>query len=202
MLCLAVEQVLALAPRFRDKPAAVAALHDAIVNEGRFLTRVPLSRDGALEWEERTETVPRPALSVPPAVMDDALLRQVTELPAVRSTLDVDLLVIPSACQDEPGQRPYFPCLPLVVESASGHILMADLLDPHPDLAAVRSKAPAAVLRALVLAGVRPAAIHVRTPVMHALLAETCRALSIELLLQACLPALEDAEEGLADLGA
>lgn len=119
VLCVAVEQVPALAPRFRGQPAEVAALHDAIVNEGRFLTRVPLRRDGVLEWVERAETVARPTPSVPPAVVDNALLRQVAKLPAVRSALDVDLVLLPSACRDEPGQRPYFPSLPLVVESAS-----------------------------------------------------------------------------------
>jgi len=192
-LTLALEQVLAVAPRFRDDEDGLDCLNRMGMEEHVFLMRTPVNTAGTVEWEEHMVKIERPASPEIVPEVNDLLLERAARFPAVENTLEVELRPTPEPVQERKGQRPYFPWIMLVVESSEGFIVGHELLAPLPTLDAVYSRAGGALLEVLASQEIRPAEVFVRTERVAALFRAVCGKLGAKLTVRPSLPRAEDA---------
>ncbi|MBN2448991.1 MAG: hypothetical protein JXR77_01295 [Lentisphaeria bacterium] len=192
-LTLALEQVLAVAPRFRDDEDGLECLNRMGMDEHVFLMRTPVSTAGTVEWQESMVRIERPASPEIVPEGNEFLLQRAVRFPAVENTLEVDLRPAPSPVQERKGQRPYFPWIMLVVESGQGFIVGHEMLVPVPTLDAVYSRAAGALLDVLASQQIRPAEILVRSERVAALFRAVCGKLDTRLTVRPSLPRAEDA---------
>ena len=192
-LILALELILDMAPRFRDDEQELERLNRLGMEDHVFPMRTPTKVSGAIEWEESMVEIQRPAQRVIVPEMDVGLLKHAARFPAVKNKLEVDLRPTPWPIDERQDQRPYFPWIMLVVESAQGVIVGHELLAPLPTLDAVYSRAAGVLLDLLGKNEIRPAEILVRTDRVAALFSQLCTELGIALTVRPRLPQLEDA---------
>jgi hypothetical protein len=193
VLMLTMEQVLAVAPRFKARPDELERLSRLGQQEHTFLMRLPVGAAENVTWEEKTLKLERPDTPRPVLEIDLALLKRAASFPRVENRIEVDVRSTQSPVQDAPGKRPYFPYIVLVVEASLGHILGQELLSPVPTLAAVHGKAPQVLLATLAQHEVRPSAVLVRSERLATTFRGVCDALDIPVTVQPTLPGAEEA---------
>lgn len=164
-LAHALEQLLDVAPRYKENPA----LMDSIEDIEQYLVRIPRRKNNVLKWEERIMKVPRPPSALIEVQVDHALLDAVKKLPRQLHQIETDCFMIPVQIGEE-GTRPYFSYAVLLVESVGGMIVGVDLIQPLPSLEAMWGTVPEVVLRQLAQTGQRPAKLLVRSPMLAELL--------------------------------
>lgn len=192
-LILALEQVLAVAPRFKNAEDGLNRLNRLGMDEHVFLMRTPVKTAAPGEWRESMVKIERPP---PPDIVPEVnefLLQRAARFPTVENTLEVDLRPTPEPVQERKGQRPYFPWIMLVVESSQGVIVGHELLVPVPTLDAVYSRAAGALLDVLAGQEIRPAEVFVRSERVAALFQAVCEKLGTRLTVRPSLPRAEDA---------
>ena len=188
LLSIALEQVLAVAPRFKDNEEDLERLNRMGMEEHVFLTRTPVSTAGTVEWEEKMVGIQRPPPREIAPELDAFLLERAAGFPSVENKLEVELRASRSPIEERKGQRPYFPWIMLIVEAESGHIVGHELLAPVPTLDAVYSRAPQALLEALAKHEIRPGEIYVRTERLAALFRPVCAKMGTRLTVRPSLP--------------
>ncbi len=139
-LAYALDQLLDVAPRFRDD----LSLLESSEEDESYLVRVPRREDGTLVWEDRLMDVPPPEPSSIPIEMDLQALEDLEQLPSSRNKLEMDFFMFPAPV-GEKNARPYFPYMLLTVDTQSGMILGNELLKPDPSMEAMWGSIPEAV---------------------------------------------------------
>ena len=193
LIKVALEQVLAVAPRFEGNEEDLDRLNALGMERNTFLVRTPVVVPGAVQWEEKMVGIGRPPPREIEPEIDASLLERATDFPTVENKLEVELRASMSPVQDRKGQRPYFPWIMLVVEASSGYVVGTELLAPRPALDAVYGRAAGALLETLEKIEVRPAEVLVRTERVAALFRHVCGELGITLTVRPSLPRAEDA---------
>ena len=189
-LTTALEQLLDVAPRVRDD-------EDVLLGEenDEFLVRVPRVENARLVWEDKIMRMPKPELKkASPAPLDPQLLESLKQLPEVTNVIEIGLTMLPMPVREK-KDRPFFPYLLMLVESASGVILGNDMLQPLPSLDAMRAEFSIKVAEHLLRLGVKPLRIAVRTETTARSLAPLADELGIRIKLSPALPALDEAME-------
>lgn len=175
-LTWALEQTLEVTPRLRDDPALLE-----MPNNVSYLVRVPLQQQQGVVWEDRIVEVLPPEPASIPIEVDSQALEQLRRTPHRAMTLEIDLIMLPSAVQEERGKRPVFPYQLLVVDSNSGFILGHDLLIARTTLEEMWSRVPMSLIQCLAAAGIMPQQVKVRSPLMLHLLQPLADELHFEL---------------------
>lgn len=187
-LRMALEQVLVVAPRFKQTPKL---LH--VSGQNRFFVRVAKAEKGTIGWQDEVQTITTVTEVTIRFTMDMALLAAVKALPHVQNTLEVDLFLMPTPIHER-GERPYFPFNLLVGESKSGVILGTELLQPLPSLEAMWANVPLHIVRLLSQIGVIPAALHISSPLLMQLLSPLQDELDLQVKTKKRLPMLDNAK--------
>ncbi len=153
LLQIALEQLLALAPRLRE------GLLDPYQIPETCLVRV--YREG--EWVDqefhftREDFLERYNLTIRPD-----LLKAAKRLPQGKRTFEADLLPLLEAPVQEDRETVVWPLLLLLVEHQSGYIIGQQMLSPLPSLHACLENLPIALLKLLLKAPERPRKLLVR----------------------------------------
>jgi hypothetical protein len=189
-LTVALEQLLVVAPRFRDDEKILSDN-----GEGEFLVRVPRVESARLAWEDKIMRVPEPEeKKAAPAPIDPQLLESLKQLPDVTNVIEIEALMMPIPAREK-KERPFFPYLLTLADAKSGVILGMDPLQPLPSLDAMRAEIPIKVAGHLLRLGVKPMKIAVRTVTTAQLLAQLAEEIGIQIKLSKKLPALDSAME-------
>jgi hypothetical protein len=185
VLATILEQVLEVAPRARaDRTALWPPGHRHV------LVRV---RDSAGRWEERVEEVSPAAASR--FAIDAAIADRLRSLPPSAAVVEADLFLVPGSIQDRAG-APVLIYSAMLVEATSGFILGAELLEPRPDVESMLARVPTTFATMLLTMGTMPAAIHVRSERMLAML-QPFGGAGVALRRPRALPALDAARRSL-----
>jgi len=158
-LTIVLEQVLDVAPRFRDDQAL---LLDPGLDE-RYMVRVARREGGALSWEDRVVHVPPPELPTIDLVMDVKLLERLKRVTRRVHRIEVDFSMFPTPVQEERGARPQFAYQLLTVESQSGVVLGDELLTADPSLERMWGQVPLHFVRQLARLDMLPEEVAVRS---------------------------------------
>ncbi|MCI0711021.1 MAG: hypothetical protein L0154_12760 [Chloroflexi bacterium] len=164
-LAYALEQLLDVAPRYKENPA----LMDSIEDIEQYLVRVPRRKNNVLRWEDHIMKVQRPPAALIEVQVDHTLLDAVKKMPRQLHQIETDCFMIPAQIGEE-GTRPYFAYAVLLVEPLAGMVIGVELLQPLPSLEAMWGTVPEIVLRQLARTGHRPAKLLVRSPMLAELL--------------------------------
>jgi hypothetical protein len=162
-LAHALEQLLDVAPRYKEDPA----LMDSIEDIEQYLVRIR-GKDG-VKWEDRIMRVQRPPAALIEVQVDHALLDEVKKMPRQLHQIETDCFMMPVQIGEE-GTRPYFSYAVLLVEPLGGMVIGVELIQPLPSLEAMWGRVPEVVLGQLARTGQRPAKILVRSPLLAELL--------------------------------
>jgi hypothetical protein len=187
-LTTALEQLLDVAPRFRDDEDILSGEeHDD------FLVRIPRADKARLVWEDKIMRAPEPEEEkTAPAPLDPQLLESLKLLPEVTNVIQIELTMLMLPVRGK-KDRPYFPYLLMLVEANGGAILGNDMLQPLPSLDAMRAEFPITVAGHLLRLGVRPMKIAVRSATTAQSLAPLAEPLGIRIKQSPKLPALDAA---------
>jgi hypothetical protein len=189
-LALALEQAMDVALRFREDPGMWDDLGDE-----EYLMRVPRKAEQELVWEDHIVRVP-PPLPEPIAItIVMQALEEARQLPRGSHTLEVDLFRTPRPVVDEPGDRPFFPYMLLVVERESGLVVGSELLKPDPSPQAVLGLMAENLISCLLDLGSVPHQISVRSRLESQLLRPLTDELGIKVKPVRVLRSLDEARE-------
>jgi hypothetical protein len=203
-LTLALEQALDVAARFADD----ARILPRASRTSAFLVRVPTTdAEGVTTWRDERQKPARPAAASKRAAktaLPAELAAQVQEmaesLPRTNGEIEVDYVTLlsPIAGDEEGDGRPYLPHVALILDANSGMILSVEMCSPLD----IERRLPEALLNLLGQvneAGMLPAKISVKRDRTFALLQPYAALLNVELEQSEELPALESAQQSLAD---
>ena len=188
MLICALEQLLEIAPRFREDPhlfKPTEAEHD-------YLVRVKNDE----KWEDSVKHVTFREEKTLDLLMDEETLERLRKMMPGKLMLEIDLHMMDKPVQEKPEERPYFPFMLMLADSDSGMILGVDLLAPLPSLEAMWSEVPAAVVEKLA-EGFPPREIQVKDDMLYILLQPVAQELSIKLRKQSRLKMIDRARREL-----
>lgn len=188
LLLMALEQLLDVAPRFRDKRRLLIP-----PGEDTLLVRVGRRKDDVVEWEDAIVSVPPPEGSTIRLVMDSQQFERLGQLPRDNFVLEIDLSMQPTPLREKKGDRPYFPYMLMTAEAGSGAILGMELLQPIPSLETMWSRVPATIVKQLLASGSVPKEVRVRSPLLHGLLSLLADEIELKLVLVNDLPAIDEA---------
>ena len=189
-LATALEQLLEIAPRVKDDPGILTHR-----DPEAYLVRVQSATDPPA-WEDRVMPVLPPEPHIITVDLDPSLIEAVKQLPRAQTVVEIDCFLLLSRI-GEPGQRPCYPYVVMLVDAMEEFILGFEMLTPLPSEDAVWAKAPDATVRQLASTGIRPSNIAVCSPLLAEILEPVASLLDIQLDLFGALPTLEDAREGL-----
>jgi hypothetical protein len=194
-LTLALEQLLDVAPRFRDDDSILYGEAD-----DDFLVRTPVRQNGKITWEDKIVRVPQPPLkTITPATLSETQLKALERLPRSNRVFELDLKMMPMPVREK-KERPYFPYLLLIVDSESSFVLGVHLLEPTPSLGEMRARLPLEVAPRLATLGGLPGAIAVRNEMIADLLSHLAAELEIRIEMSPKLPALDEAIESMESM--
>lgn len=197
LLCLGLEQVLAVAPRFKDDEDELDRLSDLGIDEQVFLMRTLVTEAGGSQWQESMVEITRPESVEFVAELGEELLERVRGLPVSKNKIEVDLHMLPSPTMDPRSERPFFPYVLLAVEQDRGSVVGCEVIAPLPSLDTVYHESAGLMLDVLLQQDARPQEIHVRSARTASLLRDLCERLDIRLKQRSSLPYWEEAFESL-----
>jgi hypothetical protein len=170
-----LEQVVEVALQFKENPTLLDT-----ENEEDYLVRVPRQEEGKLVWEGQVLPIPPPEPTPIRIALDLDLLEKMKQLPQSSLVLEVDLFAMPTP-MGEQDQRPYFPCMLLIVDSKSGLVLGSELLTPEEGLETMWGVIPLMLLYQLAQAEIVPRQINVRSLLLSQLLQPLADQLGFEI---------------------
>ena len=173
-LLLAMEQLLAMAPRIEQNPDVLCSPTD----EDAILVRLPdAATPGGWREEFRVYT---PATHHLQVVVPPELLGTVRFLPQSPFHLEADVFPLPTPLGPR-GERPQLPYALLLVDTASLFELGFDILGVQSSLEGMWLEAPGKLLHLLAKNKVRPASLSVERPWLGSVLQKLCADLDIAL---------------------
>jgi hypothetical protein len=161
MLACGMEQLLDVAPRFKENPDIFLPTN----TDYDYLVRVK-NND---QWEDialHVEPDRERALNI---VMNLEALEALKRAMPGRMVLEADLYMMAEPVQDGRKTRPYFPYMLMLVDHDSRFILATDILKPLPSLESMLGEIPARVTE-LLASKFAPREIQVKDPMLSALL--------------------------------
>lgn len=163
-LAVALEQVLDVAPRFREDPALLET------DDECYLMRIARRKGKKLAWEDCVMEVPPPERPPINLMMDVPLLEKLKQSPQSGSRIEMDFFMFPVPFQEEKGARPHFAYMLLTVEAQSGFVLGSELLNPDPTLESMWGQVPLYAVRHFASLGIVPQEVVVRSGLLFRLL--------------------------------
>lgn len=191
LLAQALEQLLEVAPGFREDPYLLEP------DEDSYLVRVAHYRDGEIVWEDAAVEVPPPEPEPIQIEMDTAILENLQSLPQAGYELEVDLFMFPTPIQEDKQTRPILPYMVLLVEAESGVVVGTEFLTADPSLEEMWGSVPVKVADHLLGLESKPAGVTVSSGLLLQLLQPLAETAGFELGWAYSMPALEQAKQSL-----
>jgi hypothetical protein len=188
MLIHGLEQLLDVAPRFRDDPS----LLKAVGMNSQYLVRV--QADGKWRDEKRKVSFPvDPPLNIH---WDGEALANFKAMQTQNMILEMDVSMMMEGVMSDEFERPFFPFVLTAVDQDSGMILGMDLLTPLPSLEEMWAKVPSKVI-ALLADQFKPREIQVTDPLLYQLLEVVGQQAGISVKQVKRLPQVQRVQRGL-----
>lgn len=188
MLICALEQLLQVAPRFKEDPSILMPTD----NEHDYLMRV--NNHG--KWEDSVNHITLREEMTFDLLMDEEALEHLRTLMPGKFTLEIDLSMMDQPVQEKRKERPFFPFMLMLADHESGMILGVDLLTPLPTMEAMWSDVPATIVDKLA-EGFPPKEIHVKDDMLYLLLQPVAQELGFSLKKQSRLKEIDRAKREL-----
>ncbi|HXF85653.1 MAG TPA: hypothetical protein VNK49_09705 [Anaerolineales bacterium] len=160
MLICALEQLLDVAPRFKDNPDMLTPGDD-----DEYLVRV--KKDD--HWEDSVQRITFRREVTLNLIMNEKALEHLRKMMPGKLTLEIDLYMMMDPVQEKANERPFFPFMLMLADHHSGMILGFDLLTPLPSMEAMWSEVPAVVVEKLA-EGFPPKEVLVKDAMLYMLL--------------------------------
>ncbi|MEW6403703.1 MAG: hypothetical protein AB1649_18060 [Chloroflexota bacterium] len=185
MLIYALEQLLDVAPRFRENPD----LFTPTDVEHDYLVRV---KQG-IQWKDSVRHIEfREEKTLDLRMNETALVHLRTSMPG-KLTLEIDLEMMSAPVSERSDDRPYFPFMLMIADHHSGMILGVELLQPLPSMDAMYEEVPAVVVEMLA-SGFPPKEVLVKDAMLHLLLQTVAEEVGFKITKQAHLPMIGHAK--------
>lgn len=130
-------------------------------------------------------------------VFDMLERKRISGLPRLKDTLMADIALLPHQVA-EPGKKPYFASIFVVVSKQSGMVLDFETLTPLEGIDAMHARFPNLLIKALLKLKVQPASIEIRHPVFFEMAKKILHPTKIKVHLVPELPQVDELLEGLA----
>lgn len=160
LICV-LEQLLQVAPRFKEDPSILTPTD----TEHEYLVRV--NKKG--RWEDSIQRITFRQEVTLDLMMNEEALAHLRQMMPGKLTLEIDLHMMEEPVQEKAKERPYFPFMLMLADHDSGMILSFDLLPPIPSMEAMWSEVPAIVVEKLAQ-GFPPKEVQVKDEMLHLLL--------------------------------
>lgn len=187
-LITGLEQLLEVAPRFKNDPEALETLQQ----DENFLVRV--FQNG--QWVDQYQMIEFPDDPPIRMLMNMDALAHLKTMPKQNSIVEIDVQMMEEAVKDKQFDRPFFPYLLLAAERKSRMILGVNLLTPLPSLEEMWGDLPAQVVEILA-ASLLPKEVQTKNPMVALVLSSLEKELEIKVKLVSHLPAIEFAQREL-----
>lgn len=187
-LICALEQVLQVAPRFKENPnllESTDAAHD-------YLVRV--NNNGT--WEDTVQHIILREDKIIDLLMNEEALEHLRTLMPGKLTLEIDLYMMDEPVQEKPKERPFFPFMLMLADHESGMILGIDMLTPLPSLEEMWSEVPAIVVEKLA-DDLPPREVHIKDDMLYLLLQPIAEEIGFNLKKQPRLKQIDHAKREL-----
>jgi hypothetical protein len=167
------------------------------MEQGKTIIRYSEEKDGKLEWFSKEVQMELPTVTYNPVtISDDVLLQKIKKAGNMHNiSLQADTSYMPSAVQENNGERPYFPRVFILAEQKSGQILDFEMYQSISDDANVTLNK----LIGICLENGIPKEIQVRNEAMAAILDDFCKKTGIKLKVVKRLPAIDQMMEEMAN---
>jgi hypothetical protein len=195
-LTLALEQLLDVAPRFKNDRSILFCKSKI----DTLLLREPEDNRANPAWKDAYHSFPPPTTTFQLSVPNE-LLESVRALPPRDMTFEVDVFRMPVKIGKK-GERPMFSYCLLVVDSQSYFILGMKLLTVKTTLEYMWAEVPGHLLTIIKKNGVRPKTITTQRPWVLMVLHALCEELGLRIEISPHLKALEDARSSLEKFSA
>jgi hypothetical protein len=189
----ALEQVIDVAPRFKDDESVVIPR-----DPNTMLIRFSSPRGHDLKWEERFLPVPPLLEESISSTVSKQLIADALRLPRSKAVLELDFFMLTVKVAGK-ADRPYFPYVLLGVDEETGVIICHELLVPLPSLTAMHGQVPETLLRCLTGVKQAPSAVKVRSENLYEQLEPLAEKLKLKIQLCRSLPKLEIARQSFGE---
>ncbi len=160
ILICALEQVLEMAPRFKENPNLFTPVTDQ-----DYLVRV--RNNGA--WEDSVQQIVFREEKILDLKMNEEALEYLRALMPGKLTLEIDFYMMEEPVQEKRNERPFFPFMLMLADHESGMIVGVDMLTPLPSIDDMWSDIPAIVVEKLA-EGLPPKEILIKDDMLYLLL--------------------------------
>jgi hypothetical protein len=160
ILIHALEQVLEMAPRFKENPDLLMPATDQ-----DYLVRV--NNNGT--WEDSVRQILLRDEKMIELLMNEEALEHLRTLIPGKFILEIDFYMMEEPVQEKRNERPFFPFILMLADHESGMIVGIDMLTPLPSLEEMWYEIPAIVVEKLA-DGLPPKEIHVKDDMLYILL--------------------------------
>jgi len=185
MLTYALEQLLAVVPRYKENPD----LFTPTDVEHDYLVRV---KRGS-QWEDSVKHIEFREEKTLDLQMNEEALAHLRSLMPGKMTIEIDLEMMNTPVRDRSAERPFFPFMLMFADRDSGMILSVELLQPLPSMDAMYERVPAVVVESLA-ASFPPKEILVKDVMLSLLLQPVAQAVGFRIRKQSRLPAIDRAK--------
>lgn len=141
LLTCALEQLLQVAPRFKEDPN----LLEPTDTPDDYLVRV--LNNGT--WEDSVKRITYLEEKTFNLMMNEEALERLRTLMPGKLTLEIDVYMMDTPVQEKAKERPFFPFMLMLADNESGMILGIEMLTPLPSLEEMWSEVPAIVVEKL-----------------------------------------------------
>jgi hypothetical protein len=187
-LITGLEQLLEVAPRFKNDPESLETLQQ----DENFLVRV--FQNG--QWVDQYQIIEFPDDAPIKLLMNMEALAHLKTMPKQNSIVEIDVQMMEEAVKDKQFDRPFFPYLLLAAERKNRMILGVNLLTPLPSLEEMWGELPAQVVEILA-ASLLPEEVQTKNRMVALMLSSLEKDLGIKVKLVSHLPAIEFAQREL-----
>ena len=168
-LICALDQTLAVAPRFKKNPFLLTA-----PDVQRFLIRMPADAADGTVWSDHLLQVPPPKPQPMTSTVGRKTINKLRNLPRRQTRVEIGFfpLMVPIQAARE---RPACPYVLMIAEACTGAIIGAEVLQAEVGVEEVWARMPEKAVKVLIEAGIRPAEIAVSCERTAQRLAPVCR---------------------------
>lgn len=202
----ALNQLLDVAPRFRDDPDLFISeeddgdAHRTSSSIANYFFRVAEEKDGELVWHDefREVNLQEDKHQHIDIKMDMALLEEVKQMPQGNRVVELDPFILREPIQESPDVRPVFPHAVMMADAQNGTILGMELMTPLPTMESMYGELAFTTLGIIAKMETRPKTIKIRGEFIRKLIADMAKEIEVDLLQVENLPAVDKAKKAFA----
>lgn len=194
LLIHSLSQAIIIAERLADDPNILTFEEDE--EDASFLIRVSREEGSELVWEDRIQKISPQRPQMVPLAIETAVLNKLKRIAQSQLEMEADLFMGPGAVGKR-GDRPAALFTLMLADHESGFIFGVDAMAAEQGLAAMYADVANRLARLLLKAQLLPKRLMIRSDRLLELLKPLARELSVELLYEDELPAIEEAADAM-----